>query len=166
MNYDRNLAHYVTATVIVVRDGKFLIARRADWEKAFPGRWTVPGGKLKVLDYALREKDSKYQWYNILENLGKKEVEEEVGIKIKNVGYVTSLVFVREDNIPVLVISLWAEPLNENEKVVLDKCLTDYRWVTLEEARNYDLIEGIYEELEMLDKKLKTGKSGEWKNNY
>lgn len=161
-NIDRNLSHYVTATVVVVRKGKFLIAKRAGWEKAFPGRWTVPGGKLKVLDYALKEKDSKYQWYNVLENLGKKEVEEETGIKIKNIGYLTSLVFVRPDGIPVLVISLWAETLDENSPVVLDKSLTDFAWVDLEEAKNYDLIEGIYEELEMLDKLLKTGKTGEW----
>jgi len=163
MKYNKNFVHYVSATVIVVnKEGKFLIAKRADWEKAFPGRWTVPGGKLEVLDYVLREKDSKYQWYNILENLSKREVEEEVGLKIKNIGYVTSLVYVRDDNIPVLVISLWAEKEDENARVVLDKCMTDYKWVTLEEAKNYDLIEGIYEELEILDKKLKTGENQEW----
>jgi NADH pyrophosphatase NudC (nudix superfamily) len=94
--------------------------------------------------------------------LSKREVEEEVGLKIKNIGYVTSLVYVREDNIPVLVISLWAEKEDESAKVVLDKCMTDCKWVTLDEAKNYDLIEGIYEELEILDKKLKTGKSQEW----
>lgn len=162
--YNKNLIHYVSATVIVVnKEGKFLIAKRADWEKAFPGKWTVPGGKLEVLDYVLRKKDSKYQWYNILENLSKREVEEEVGLKIKNIEYVTSLVFVRDDKIPVLVISLWAEAEDENANVVLDKCMTDYKWVTLEEAKNYDLIEGIYEELEILDKRLKTGKMQEWK---
>ncbi len=165
MSYDKNLVHYVSATVIVVKEGKFLIAKRAKWEKAFPGRWTVPGGKLKVLDYALREKDSKYQWYNVLEDLGKREVEEEVGLKINNIEYVTSLIFVRESNIPVLVISLWAEPIDETAPVVLDKSLTDYKWVTLEEAKNYDLIEGIYEELEILDGHLKTGESEEWKKN-
>ena len=31
---------------IIVKDGKYLIAKRADYEKAFPGLWTVPGGKL------------------------------------------------------------------------------------------------------------------------
>jgi len=164
MKYNKNFVHYVSATVIVVnKEGKFLIAKRADWEKAFPGRWTVPGGKLEVLDYVLREKDSKYQWYNILEDLSKREVEEEVALKIKNIGYVTSLVYVRDDNIPVLVISLWAEKEDEDADVVLDKCMTDYKWVTLEEAKNYDLIEGIYEELEILDKKLKTGESHEWR---
>ena len=163
MKYDKNQVHYITATVIVVKQDKFLIVKRADWEKAFPGRWTVPGGKLEVLDYALREKDTKSHWYNVLEDLAKKEVKEEVGVDIKNIEYVTSLVYIRSDNIPSLIISLWAEPVGE--EIRLCSALTDYKWVSLEEARNYDLIEGIYEELEMLDKKLKTGKMDEWKIN-
>ena len=163
MKYDKNQVHYVTATVILVKDGKFLIAKRADWEKAFPGKWTVPGGKLEVLDYALREKDTSSHWYNVLENLSKKEVLEEVGLEIKNIEYITSLVYIRSDNIPSLIISLWAESVNEN--VRLCPALIEYKWVSLEEAKNYDLIEGIYEELEILDKKLKTGKMDEWGTN-
>ncbi len=160
---DKNQVHYVTATVILVRDGKFLITKRADWEKAFPGKWTVPGGKLEVLDYVLREKDTSSHWYNVLEDLSKKEVKEEVGLEIKNLDYVTSLVYIRSDKIPSLIISLWAESLGEEVK--LCNALTDYRWVSLEEAKNYDLIEGIYEELEILDRKLKTGKTYEWRAN-
>lgn len=162
--YDKNQVHYVTATVIIVnKEGKFLIAKRADWEKAFPGKWTVPGGKLEVLDYVLRQKDTSVHWYNILEDLSKKEVMEEVGLEIKNINYVTSLVYVRSDKIPSLIISFYAEPVSENVKVRLCNALTEYKWVTLKEAKNYDLIEGIYEELEILDRKLKTGKSEEWK---
>jgi 8-oxo-dGTP pyrophosphatase MutT (NUDIX family) len=160
---DKNQVHYVTATVILVKDGKFLIAKRADWEKAFPGKWTVPGGKLEVLDYVLREKDTSSHWYNVLEDLSKKEVLEEVGLEIKNLNYVTSLVYVRSDKIPSLIISLWAEPKNENQPIRLCHALTESVWVSLDEAKNYDLIEGIYEELEILDRKLKTGKMDEWK---
>lgn len=59
MKYDKNQVHYVTATVILVnKERKFLIAKRADWEKAFPNKWTVPGGKLEILDYALKKKDT------------------------------------------------------------------------------------------------------------
>jgi len=164
MKYDKNQVHYVTATVIVVdKRGRFLIARRSENEKAFPGLWTVPGGKLEVLDYALRKKDTSVHWYNVLEDLAKREVLEEVGLEIKNIEYVTSLVYVRSDNIPSLIISLWAEPAGERQDIKLDKSLTDYKWVTLEEAKNYELIDGIYEELEILDKKLKTGKNMEWK---
>jgi len=158
--YNKNQVHYVTATVILVNDGKFLIAKRADWEKAFPGRWTVPGGKLEVLDYVLREKDTGVQWYNVLEGLARREVIEEVGIEIKNIGYITSLVYIRPDNVPSLIISFYAEPVGENIK--LCSALTDYKWVNIEEAKTYDLIEGIYEELEILNKKLKTGITQEW----
>jgi hypothetical protein len=57
---------------------------------------------------------------------------------------------------------LWAE--TENKEVKLCNALTDYEWVTIDEAKNYDLIEGIYEELLILDKKLKKGgKVESWK---
>jgi len=158
--YDKNQAHYVTATVILVKDGKFLITRRANWEKAFPGKWTVPGGKLEVLDYVLREKDTSSHWYNVLEELAKKEVKEEVGLDLREINYITSLVYIRSDNIPSLIISLWAEPIGD--EIRLCHALTDFKWVSLEEAKNYDLIEGIYEELEMLDKRLETGEFSEW----
>ena len=162
MGHDKNLLHYVVVTGILVNpEGKFLITKRAEWEKAFPGMWTVPGGKLEVLDYVLREKDTSSHWYNVAEDLLKREIMEEVGLEIKNIGYVTSLVYIRPDKIPCLIISLYAEPKNEN--VHLCNSLTDYKWVTLEEAKNYSLIEGIYEELEILDKKLKTGNMSEWK---
>lgn len=160
MKYDKNQVHYVTATVILVKEGKFLIAKRTDWEKAFPGKWTVPGGKLEVLDYVLREKDTGSHWYNVLEDLAKREVKEEVGLEIKNIEYVTSLVYIRSDGIPSLIISFWAEPVGEN--INLCHALTEYKWVSLEEAKDFDLIEGIYEELEMLDKKLKEGNKEEW----
>tara|TARA_Y100000310_G_scaffold343017_1_gene448758 strand:+ start:192 stop:653 length:462 start_codon:yes stop_codon:yes gene_type:complete len=146
--------------ILVNEQGKFLIAKRADWEKAFPGRWTVPGGKLEVLDYVLREKDTGSHWYNVLEDLLKREIKEEVGLEVKNINYVTSLVYLRDDAIPCLIISLYAKPLSD--KVILCNALTEFEWVSLEEAKNYDLIEGIYEELEILDKKLKTGIQEEW----
>ena len=160
---DRNLLHYIVVTGILVRDGIFLITKRADWEKAFPGKWTFPGGKFEVLDYALRQKDTEDHWYNVLEDLLRREVLEEVGLKIKNIGYVTSLVYIRDDKIPCLIISLCAEP--ELDNVRLCPALTDFVWVDLEEAKNYDLIEGIYEELEILDKKLKGEQTFEWKKN-
>jgi hypothetical protein len=36
--------------------------------------------------------------------------------------------------------------------VKLCPALTEYAWVTLEEAKNYDLIEGIYDELVLVAK--------------
>jgi 8-oxo-dGTP pyrophosphatase MutT (NUDIX family) len=164
MSYDKNKLHYIVVTGILVNnEGKYLITKRADWEKAFPGRWTVPGGKLEVLDYALRDKDTSSHWYNVLEALLKREISEEVALEIENIGYVTSLVYIRPDNIPCLIVSLWARP--KTEQVKLCSALTEYAWVNLEEAKDYDLIEGIYDELIILDEFLKTGKASMWKSN-
>ena len=43
--------HMIAVTGIVVRDGKFLILKRSENEKAYPGMWTVPGGKLVRHEY-------------------------------------------------------------------------------------------------------------------
>ena len=154
--YDKNQAHYVVVTGILVKDGKFLITKRAGWEKAFPNRWTVPGGKVKVLDYTLRQKDTAHHWYNVLEEGLAREISEEVGLEIKHIGYVTSMVYVRDDQIPCMIVSLYAEP-KEDKEIKLCDALTEYAWVSLEESKKYDLIEGIYDELAILDKHLKEG---------
>jgi 8-oxo-dGTP pyrophosphatase MutT (NUDIX family) len=163
--HDKNKAHYIVVTGILVKDGKFLITKRADWEKAFPGRWTVPGGKLEVLDYALRKMDTQHHWYNVLEDVLAREVKEEVGLEIKNIGYVTSMVYIRDDKIPCMIVSLYAEPLKEDAKIKLCDALTEFVWATLEEAKSYDLIDGIYDELAILDNHLKNGKTMKWEKN-
>jgi len=109
----------------------------------------------------MKKKDTSEHWYNVLENTLRKEIKEETGLEIKNIGYVTSMVYIRPDEIPCLIVSLFAEP-KEEKNITLCNALTDFAWVDLNESKNYDLIEGIYEELEILDKKLKTGKMGEW----
>lgn len=161
--YDKNKAHYIVVTGIIVKDGKFLITKRAPTEKAFPNQWTVPGGKLELNDYIKRPKDTSAHWYNIFEDLLKREVIEETRLKIKNIRYLTSLSYVRSDGIPTIIVSLFADYHDGEVKLCPD--LTEHAWVTLEEAKNYELIEGIYEELEMLDRFLKKEEVGEWKKN-
>jgi len=161
MKIDKNQMHYIAVTCIIVKDGKYLVAKRADWEKAFPSRWTVPGGKLEVLDYALREKDTAHHWYNVFEDCAKRESEEEVGLQIKNIGYVTSMVYIRPDGIPCTIVSLYAEPVGES--ISLCHALTEYAWVDLEEAKSIDLIDGIYDELVLLEKKFRGEDIEGWK---
>ena len=123
--------------------------------------WTVPGGHLEVEDYIKLPKDTIYYWYNVLEKVLKREVKEEVGINIKNIEYVTSLATVHKDGNPSLVISCLADYVSG--KIKLQKEETDdFAWVTLKEAKKYDLIDGIYDELVMAERKRK-GKKVEWK---
>ena len=65
----------------------------------------------------------------------------------------TDVVFFRPDGYPVLTLSYWA-PWQSGE-VRLCKDLTDYAWVSLEEAKGHDLIEGIWDELRQVDDILK-----------
>ena len=144
--------HFVVATAIVHKDGKFLITKRSLSEKAFPGKWTVPGGKLVLTEYQNlpRTSDTHPQWYNVIEFVLKKEVREEAGIEIEKPHYLTDLVFVRPDGYPVATLSYWAH--YRSGEVKLNHEMTDHAWVTAAEAKNYDLIEGIADEIAEVDR--------------
>jgi len=153
LNNDPRL-HFVVATAIIIKDGRFLIAKRAPHEKAFPNCWTVPGGKLVLDEYKHLPTSASYQqWYNLVDWVLRKEVREEVGLEIKKPNYLCDLVFVRPDGFPVVTLSYWAE--HKKGKVCLCKDLTDHAWVTLKEAKKFDLIEGIWNELKLVDKQIR-----------
>ncbi len=153
--------HEVAITAIIVKDCKYLITRRSKNKKRFPGKWTVPGGKLETDDYLKLPKDTEFYWYNVMEKVLKREVQEEVGITIKNIEYVTSLATVHEDSAPSLVISCMAD--YDSGKIKLQPEESDqFAWVNLAEAKKYDLIDGIYDELVMTEAKRK-GEKIEWK---
>jgi len=156
--------HYVVVTGIVIKEGKYLIARRSLQEAAFPGLWTVPGGKLNRSDYENSAKDTSDQWYNVLEKLLQREIQEEVGLKIKNIRYLLSLAYIRSDNIPTLIISLFCD--HDSGEVKLSKDLIEYVWVDIKELEKYEIIPGIREEIELVNKALKEGKYQTWQGKY
>jgi 8-oxo-dGTP diphosphatase len=155
--------HEVVITAIVVKDGKYLIMKRAASKKRFPGMWTVPGGRLETKDYANEPKETKDYWYNVLEKALRREVREEAGLEIENVDYVTSLATIHADGNPSLVISVMAD-YKGGEIVLQDGETEDHAWVSLEEAKNFDLIDGIYDELEMADQRRR-GIKTEWQRH-
>ena len=159
MNLDPRL-HFVVVTGIVERNGTFLIVKRAPHEKAFPNKWTVPGGKMVFTEYEHlprgyhgENKTGDPQWYNVVEWVLRKEIREEVGLEIEKPSYLTDLVFVRPDGYPVVTLSYWAKYKSGDVKLCKD--LTEYVWVTAEEAKKYDLIDGIAEEIEEVAKILR-----------
>jgi 8-oxo-dGTP pyrophosphatase MutT (NUDIX family) len=156
-----NKAHLISVTGIIIKEGKYLITRRSLNKKSFPGKWTVPGGGLELEDYINLPKDTAHHWYNIFEKIVRREIREEVGLEVKNIKYLTSMTLIRPDGFPGLIVSLYAD-YSEGE-VKLDEESMNFKWVSLEEAKEYDLIDGIYDELVMLDNLLKGENQEEWK---
>ncbi len=144
--------HRITSTAIVCKAGKYLITQRSLNKKVFPGKWHVPGGGLAVGDYKNSPKNKAGQWYFAVENSLRREIREEVGLEVKKLKFLLDLAFIRPDGIPVATLSYWAQ--YKSGKVKLDEDSIDYKWVTLAEAKKYDLIDGIWEEIEMVDKIL------------
>lgn len=152
MNQNQFL-HEVAITAIIVKGERFLIIQRSKNKKRFPGLWTVPGGKLETSDYISLPKDTKDYWYNVLEKTLRREVKEEVGIEIDNIEYVTSLATIHSDQHPSLVISCLANYL-EGEITLQKEEADNFAWVDLQEAKKYELIDGIYDELMMAQRKI------------
>ena len=157
----------VLATAIILKDPYsknkkplYLILKRSDKEKTFPGRWTVPGGKLSTDDFTTLPKETKDYWYNVIEKALRREVLEESNLKIKNIWYLTSLARVTNEGYGSLVLSFVAD-LADGE-IKLDQDMQDYAWVTFEEAKKYDLIDGIIDELYMVERKFKGEIDVEW----
>jgi 8-oxo-dGTP pyrophosphatase MutT (NUDIX family) len=142
--------HYVSVTGIIRKDYKFLICKRSEKEKAFPGKWCVPGGKIEHGDFVNTKKDTDSHWLDIFEKVLRKEVKEETNLEIKNIGYVSSLVFIRPNGCSTIIVSLFADYASGDIRLE-DEELVDYAWVSLEEAKSYDLIENIYEQLEKIE---------------
>jgi len=147
----------VAITGIIEKDGKYLILKRAETEVAYPGYWTVPGGKLVRHEYeTLPKTPNTDDWYNIVAFTLKKEIKEEAGLEVENVQYLTDMTFIRPDDIPALVLSYWCK--YKSGEVMLGKDLVDSAWIKPEEGKNYKMIPGILEEIETVDRLVK-GKS-------
>jgi 8-oxo-dGTP pyrophosphatase MutT (NUDIX family) len=145
--------HRISSTAIIYKNRKYLLVQRSFDKKAFSGKWTVPGGGLEVSDYINLSKTTSDHWYFAVEESLRREIKEEVNLEVGKLKYLCSITFIRPDGIPVLILSYFA-PYKSGE-VKLNKENINYAWVTFEEAKNYDLVEGLLQEIEMVDKILK-----------
>jgi len=158
---DKELHRIVTTTIIYKKDKaglNYLITKRSPHKKVHPNKWTVPGGGLSTDDYINLPPSTKGapQWYNALNNSLLREIKEEVGLRISKPEFLVDLTFIRPDGIPVIVFSYFAKFISG--VVRLDEEAVDFKWVTLKEAKKYDLIDGIWEEIRDVEKILKKRK--------
>lgn len=148
--------HRITSTAIIYKkengEIKYLITRRNLDKKAFPGRWTVPGGGLETDDYIDMPADKNGQWYNTIEKSLRREIKEEVNLEVEKLYYLLDIAFIRPDGVPVIILSYYGA--YKSGEVELDDDAIEFAWATCEEAKNYDLIDGILGEIEMVEKIL------------
>jgi len=156
-----NDLHRVAITGIIWKqdeDGthRYLITKRAPTKKAWPNKWTVPGGGLETTDYmsteATYQNSESPQWYNAVENALRREIREEVGLEVGDAHYLLDVAFIQPNGIPGIVLSFYCKYVSG--EVVLDEDATEYAWVTAAEVGNYELIQGIDHEIELVEKRL------------
>lgn len=153
---DKEHHRIVTTTLVYKPDFSYLITRRALHKPAMPGKWTIPGGGLTTDDYVHLPPSTQGapQWYHVLENCIKREMKEEVNLEVENPEFLTDLTFIRPNGMPAIIFSYFAKYISGEVK--MDEDTIDFSWVTLEEAKKYDLIDGIWDEIRQVDEILKS----------
>ena len=145
--------HRITSTAIIHKDGKYLILQSSFDKKAFPGKWTVPGGGLEIDDYINTPKTTNDHWYFAIEKSLRREIKEECDLEVGKIKYLLDIAFIKPDGTPAIILSFYCP--YESGDVKLDEDNIDHAWVSHEEAKHYDLVEGLLGEIEMVDNILK-----------
>ncbi len=152
--------HRIAVTGIIWKEEggtkKYLITKRAPHKKAWPGKWTVPGGGMEVDDYMHTEttfaNSESPQWYNAVEKTLRREIKEEVNVEVSDIEYLLDVAFIRPDGIPAIVLSFYCKYVSGEVK--LDEDATEFAWITVAEIPNYELIQGIDHEIQMVEERL------------
>lgn len=112
--------HVVFVEAWIKKGDRYLLARRSSQDEQAAGKWAVPGGKIEM------ELEC-----DIVENTLKREVQEETGIKVRDIRFFASRSFIRASGHHVVALSFVAKyesgeasPLEDQDEV---------RWVTLRE---------------------------------
>lgn len=149
-----NKLFYFVANALVFRreDGRCLILKRSMREKAHPGRWATPGGKMEWNDFDInnptRMNGDVIDFEDSVEDLLRRETREEAGVELEDdFRYINSNTFIRPDGIPVVLIKL-AAPYKSGDVVLEEGAFDEYAWVNAEEVRGYECIDGVCEEVE------------------
>ena len=124
----------------IEKEGKFLIARRAESEVHAAGTWSLPGGKVDRDDTD-----------NILQVTLAKEIKEEVGLEIDHrMHLLRNNSFTRSDGAKVVNLTFIAD-YKSGEAEALDQT-TEVAWLSLPELKaRTDFEDFMMREIEALE---------------
>lgn len=111
----------INVTAFIFKKGKVLLTKRSKTEKNWSGWYVGPGGNVKNSDFSLKKAI-------------RREVKEEVGLKIFDIEYITSII--KNEKLLFLYFKAKtkgkANPLNEVDKII---------WLSLENLEKLSRIQ-------------------------
>ena len=128
--------HIVAITAVIGnRKGRFLVLKRNERATAFPGLWSLPGGKIERNE-------------NVDEAL-QREVTEETGLKIKpGKIFLNDAAFTRPDGQTAKVFCFLCEVDNPDDLEVSGD-FSDHKWITPQELKTMPHIINVDRELKL-----------------
>jgi 8-oxo-dGTP diphosphatase len=126
---------YVAVKALILRSGRILIIKRSSKEDVNPNEWDLPGGKIRFGEHPL--------------DGIKREVAEEVGVKIKIIKPLDVWTFFK-DNRKTQVIGITFLAKIISGKVKIGKEHTRYRWILPKDIEKYKIHKGIKETIKKL----------------
>ncbi|MDA1317326.1 MAG: NUDIX hydrolase [bacterium] len=122
------------ALAVVQKGNRYLFTLRKDTHADFNNKWQLPGGGVEF-----GEKP---------EEAVVREAREELGIEIA-IKHLIPLIDTRVRNKwQGIFISYVCEMKNESDRIVLNEEATEWRWFTIEELKNVDVLSGCMEIIE------------------
>ncbi len=124
---EKNIPTHVVAVFgFIQKDDKYLIAKRSASDPQSGGEWSIPSGKVEIVEGK-----------EVLEDALKREIKEEVGLEIEDeIVLIGNAAFTRVSGDNVIALTFlckWksgvAKPLEDQE---------DVQWMTLNQLKEYD----------------------------
>lgn len=138
---------YVVTTGVIYHPKlkKCLILKRSEKEIAHPGLWGVVGGKIEWDDLRnnppTRQNHNITDWQGLLEKQLAREALEESNLVIDDAKYLESVVFIRPDKVPVVLIQYAVKW--KKGKVKIANEFDDFAWVDAKSVEKFNCIQGI-----------------------
>lgn len=122
-----NYLHIVNVEGIIHKDDHFLTVVRSKKEAHAGGTLSFIGGKVDFID----------RQHNILEETLKREILEEVGIRVDNLRYITSTGFTSDDGYRVINIVMLCDWQSGDPYAVDPDEVESVEWMTADQIRSH-----------------------------
>lgn len=117
----------INTEAAIYKDGKWLVGVRSQQESEGAGLLAFVGGTVEHSD----------ELTDILENAVIREVQEEIGVKVRVLDFVNSSSFVSKKGNHVINIVLLCEIVEGEPKIMTEDEMDSLLWLTTEEIINY-----------------------------